>query len=484
MRFGVILYNLGKIALVLAVSMLLPEVYALIYQEGDLPALLAAQVIMLLVGGGLMIAFRKKRGLELRYREGFAIATFGWLLAATLGALPYIFSNACPPVDALMESMSGFTTTGASILPDLEALPKGILIWRGMTHWLGGMGIVVLLLAVVSGNSGSKMFKAEAPGNALTEKLAPRTGDTAKILWGVYVGMSALVLVLLMLTGLDFVDALCHTFGTVSTGGFSSRNASMSAFDDNAAAQWVVIIFMILAGANFAFYYLSIVKRRNYFLRSEEFRVYLLIILAATAAVTVSLLNNHVYDGKSLEYIIRQAMFQVTTITTTTGFYSADYELWPSFCRVLLFCLFFCGGCAGSTSGSIKVSRIIIGAKTCIASLGKALQPKLVTSVKLDKRVLSSSTISAVMVFLVLYGFLLLLGALALSWQGLTPFEALSVTMASLGNIGPAFETYGPTYNYIGLTDFSKLFLAFYMMIGRLELMTVLVLFTRHFWRK
>lgn len=484
MRFGVILYNLGKIALVLAASMLLPEIYAVVYREGDFPALLTAQLIMLAVGGGLMLGCRKKRGLELRYREGFAIATLGWLLAALLGAVPYVLSQACMPIDAFLESMSGFTTTGASILPDLEALPKGILIWRGLTHWLGGMGIVVLLLAVVSGNSGSKMFKAEAPGNALTEKLAPKTGDTAKILWGVYLAMSALVLVLLMLTGMNFVDALCHTFGTVSTGGFSSRNASMSAFDGNAAAQWVVIIFMILAGANFAFYYLSIIKRRNYFFRSEEFRVYLLIIFAASAAVTASLLHNHIYEGSSLEYVIRQAMFQVTSIMTTTGFYSADYELWPSFCRVLLFCLFFFGGCAGSTSGSIKVSRIIIGAKNCFASLAKALQPKLVTSVKLDKRVLAASTINAVMVFLVLYGFLLLLGSLVLAWQGLSPFEALSVTMASLGNIGPAFETYGPTCNYIGLTDFSKIFLAFYMMIGRLEIMTVLVMFTRHFWRK
>ncbi len=484
MRFGVILYNLGKIALVLVVSMLLPELYALLYKEGDFAALLYAQLIMLAVGGGLMLAFRGKRGLALRYREGFAIAAFGWLMSALLGALPYIFSGCCTPIDAFMESMSGFTTTGATILPNTEALPKGILIWRGLTHWLGGMGIVVLLLAVVSGNSGFKMFKAEAPGNALTEKLAPKTGDTAKILWGVYVVMSVLVFGLLLLCGLSFLDALCYAFGTVSTGGFGSRNNSMAAFDANPAAQWVVILFMILAGTNFAFFYLTIVKRRNYFWRSEEFRVYLLIILAATAAMAAALLHNGVYADKGLEYVIRQAMFQVVSIVTTTGFYSADYDMWPSFCRVLLFCLFFCGGCAGSTSGSVKVSRIIIGVKNCIASMGKALQPKLVTSIKLDKRVISAHTINAVMVFFLLYGFLLIIGALVLAWQGLTPVEAFSVTVASLANVGLAFEGFGPTCNYIGLTDFSKVFLAFYMMIGRLELMTVLVLFTRHFWRK
>lgn len=484
MRFGVILYNLGKIALVLVASMLLPEIYALYYKEGDFGALLLSQAVMLAVGGGLMLACRKQRGLSLRYREGFAIAALGWLLAAVLGAMPYVFGGVCAPIDAFWESMSGFTTTGASILPSQEALPKGLLIWRGLTHWLGGMGIVVLLLAVVSGNSGSKMFKAEAPGNALMEKWAPKTGDTAKILWGVYVGMSAVLLVLLMFCGLNFLDALCYAFGTVSTGGFGSYNASMAAFDDNPMAQWTVIVFMILAGANFAYYYLSVVKRRNYFLRSEEFRIYMLIILAATALMTVALVRNGVYDGAGLGYVVRQAMFQVVAIVTTTGFYSADYNLWPPFCRILLFCLFFCGGCAGSTSGSIKVSRLIVGAKNCVASMAKSLQPKLVTSVRLDRRVLSAHTINAVMVFLVLYGFLLLLGAMVLSWQGLEPIEALSVTIASLANVGPAFGTYGPTCNYIGLTDFSKIFLAFYMMIGRLELMTVLVLFTKHFWRK
>lgn len=484
MRFGVILYNLGKIALVLVASMLLPEVYALYYKEGDLAALVASQAVMLAVGGGLMFGFRRQRGLSLRYREGYAIATFGWLLAALLGALPYIISGCCTPVDAFWESMSGFTTTGATLLPDMEALPKGLLIWRGLTHWLGGMGIVVLLLAVVSGNSGAKMFKAEAPGNALTEKLAPKTGDTAKILWGVYVAMSAVLLAVLMLCGLNFIDAMCHTFGTVSTGGFSSRNASMSAFDDNPAAQWAVIVFMILAGANFAFYYLSIVKRRNYFFRSEEFRVYLTVILLGTVLMAITLFRGGTYAGASWEYIIRQAMFQVVSVVTTTGFYSADYALWPQFAHMLLFCLFFCGGCAGSTSGSVKVSRLIIGAKNTVSSLSKSLQPKLVTSIRLDKRVLPTHTVNVVMVFFTLYAFLLLLGALVLCWQGLLPFEALSVAAASLTNVGPAFGSFGPTCNYLGLTAFSKIFLACYMMIGRLELMTVLVLFTRHFWRK
>lgn len=484
MRFGVIVYNLGKICLVLGAAIQLPLTFSFVTREEEFVALLISAFIMLFIGVAFMTVCRSYSHTSLRYRESFAIATFAWLLAAGLGALPYILSNTCSVPDAIFESMSGFTTTGASILPDLEAVPAGILIWRGLTHWLGGMGIVVLLVAMVSGNSAAKMYKAEAPGNALTEKLAPQSGDMAKILWITYVGMSVLLMGILMLCGMNFVDALCHTFGTVSTGGFSSRNASMSAFNDNPAAQWTVIIFMILAGANFAYFYLSVVRRRNFFLHSEEFRIYLLIITLATTAIVLNLLETDFYAGESLEYVIRQAAFQVVTIMTSTGFFSSDYELWPSFCRIVLFCLFFCGGCVGSTSGSIKVSRLIIVVKNCWVSLGKALQPKLISSIKLDKKIVPQQTINSVMVFVTIFFFLLGIGSLVLSALGLPPFEALSVSLASLSNVGPAFESFGPTCNYIGIPTLGKFFLAFLMMLGRLELMTVLVIFTKAFWRK
>ena len=235
MRFGVVLYNLGKVCLVLAVSMVLPIGFEVVSKEAVMGSLVAAQMVMLGLGLLFLRLFRYDKRTTLRYRESFGIATFAWILAAVLGSLPYIFSNTCSVWDALFESMSGFTTTGASILPDLEALPAGILIWRALTHWLGGMGIVVLLVALVSGNAANKMYKAEAPGNALTEKLAPKSDDMAKILWLTYVGVSVILMLLLMLSGLSFVDAICHTFGTVSTGGFSSRNASMSAFYLSAA---------------------------------------------------------------------------------------------------------------------------------------------------------------------------------------------------------------------------------------------------------
>lgn len=484
MRFGVVLYNLGKICLVLAAAMVLPMAFELVKQEAVMGALLSAQLVMLGLGGALMMLFKKDRKTPLRNRESCGIATFAWLLAGCLGALPYIFSHTCSPIDALFESLSGFTTTGASILPDLEALPSGILIWRGLTHWLGGMGIVVLLAALASGNAANKMYKAEAPGNALTEKLAPKSDDMAQILWMTYVGISALLLGLLMLSGLNFVDALCHTFGTVSTGGFSSRNASMSAFDDNAVAQWLVVLFMAISGTNLAFYYLLFFKRRNYFWRSEEFRVYVCIILLASVAVTCSLLYNDYYPDRTLEYTIRQASFQVVNIMTTTGFYSADYDLWPSFCRIVLFCLYFLGGCAGSTSGSVKVSRWIITVKSCLASLNKTLQPRLVRSVKLDKKILPQATLNAVQVFLLIFFLLTGLGTLTMAAVGLSPFEAISVTLAALTNVGPAFESFGPTCNYISLPAFAKMFLAFYMVLGRLELMSMLVIFTRGFWRK
>ncbi len=484
MRFGVVFYNLGKICLVLAVSMILPIGFEVVSKEAVMGSMVAAQSVMLGLGLLFLIGFRPTRHTTIRYRESFAIATFAWLLAAGLGALPYIFSDTCSVWDAVFESMSGFTTTGASILPDLEVLPAGILIWRGLTHWLGGMGIVVLLAALVSGNTANKMYKAEAPGNALTEKLSPKSDDMAKILWLTYVGISVLLLVLLMLSGLSFVDSICHTFGTVSTGGFSSRNASMSAFDDNAMAQWLVIIFMALSGCNFAFIYLFLVKRRNYFWRSEEFRIYMLIILLASGAVSLCLLSNNYFAGRSLEYTIRQATFQVVNIMTTTGFFSDDYDLWPSFCKVVLFCLMFSGGCAGSTSGSIKISRWIIVCKSCWANLGKAMQPRLVSSVKLDKKIQSQATINSVQVFVLTFMLLTGLGTLVMAAHGLSPFESISVTLAALTNVGPAFDGFGPTCNYIPLPWSAKMFLAFYMMLGRLELMSVLVLFTRAFWRK
>lgn len=484
MRFGVVLYNLGKVCLVLAVSMVLPIGFEVVSKEAVMGSLVAAQMVMLGLGLLFLRLFRYDKRTTLRYRESFGIATFAWILAAVLGSLPYIFSNTCSVWDALFESMSGFTTTGASILPDLEALPAGILIWRGLTHWLGGMGIVVLLVALVSGNAANKMYKAEAPGNALTEKLAPKSDDMAKILWLTYVGVSVILLLLLMLSGLNFVDAICHTFGTVSTGGFSSRNASMSAFDDNGMAQWLVTIFMALSGCNFAFIYLLLVKRRNYFWRSEEFRFYMLLILVASAAVTASLLGNDYFADRSLEYTIRQATFQVVNIMTTTGFYSSDYDLWPSFCRVVLFCLMFSGGCVGSTSGSVKISRWVIVCKSCWANLGKAMQPRLVSSVKLDKKIQSQTTINSVQVFVLTFLLLTGFGTLVVASCGLTPFESLSVTLASLTNVGPAFDSFGPTCNYIPLPGPVKMFLAFYMMLGRLELMSVLVVFTRGFWRK
>ena len=485
MRLGVVLYNMGKIPLLLSVAMCLPDIYAVVYKEIDiLWSLLAAQGIMLAVGLALVLGFKQARGLPMRYRESFAMATFGWLLAALLGAMPYLFSGLCTPVNAWFESMSGYSTTSMTILPAFETLPRCLLLYRNLTHWLGGMGILVLLLMFMPGSSGAKIYKAEVPGNLVIERATPKIGDVAKILWVTYVGMTALLCGLLLLCGLSFNDALCYAMATISTGGFSNYSNGLMNFVDNATVQWLLVVFMIMAGSNFMFHYLSIVKRRNYFWRSEEFRVYLLMMLAAAVLLSVSLFYNGTYAGESPMYVIRQAVFHAVAVMTTTGFYTVEYDMWPAFCQMLLFGLFFLGGCAGSTSGSIKVSRLIIAFKTCIASLNKTLQPKLVTVVKLDKKVVPAETINSVTLFLLLYGFLLLLGALVLAWQGLTPFEAISVAMAALSNEGIGFGRFGPTGDLSLLTNFSKLFLSFYMMLGRLEVLTVMVLFTRFFWRK
>lgn len=485
MRLRVVLYNLGKIDLVLAVSMILPIICSLIYKEGDFLPLLASMAIMAAAGGSLMFAFKDQKDVTSRYREGFALVSFAWISAGILGALPYFLSGVCPNfVDGFFESMAGFTTTGSSILTNVEVVPKGVMMWRALTHWLGGMGIVVLLLALAASKSGNKLYKAEAPGNSLSAKLTPKIGDSSKILWFTYLILSVVLFILLKLGGMTVFDAITHTFGTVSTGGFSSHNLSVGQYNDNAFIQWVITIFMLASGINFAYYYVSLTDRKLAFLRSEEFRVYGCIVLAAITLIMWNLLSVNFYDGESLEYILRQVAFQVATIITTTGFATTDFNLWPDFSKMVLFSMFFIGGCVGSTSGSIKVARIVIAVKACFASFSKALQPKLVHSIKLEKKSLPPDTTNTVMIFLVIYAFLMFLGSLVMAFQGLTMIEAISTTAACLCNVGPAFDTFGPTGNYSTISNFGKIFLSIYMMLGRLELFTVLVLFSKSMWRK
>ena len=484
MRIQLVFWNLGRISLILGVSMLLPIICSLYYQSHDLNALLLGMAVNLIVGAVLMLLFKKSRKQSLRLREGFALVTFAWILAAVLSTIPYLASGVCTNFfDAFFESVSGYTTTGASILTDVEIVPQGVMMWRCLTHWLGGMGIVVLLLVFTNNGGSVNLYKAEAPGNSLTDKIVPRISHTSQILWITYLIMTIVMIILLLLGGMNLFDSICHTFGTVATGGFSVKNASVGYYD-SAYIQWVIIIFMFFAGSNFAFFYMLFIKRKNEFLHNEEFRVYFFIVLAAVALITLNLLQTNFYDGKSLEYIIRQAAFQVTTIITTTGFATTDFNLWPAFSKIVLFTLFFIGGCTGSTSGSIKVARIIVAVKNSFIELFRSVHPKVVRPVRINGKAISSAQTSGILQFIFIFFVLVFIGGLVLSFTGMDMLESFSAAATCLGNVGPGFGAVGPASNFSAITDGGKFLLSIYMLIGRLELFTVLVLFMPTVWKK
>jgi trk system potassium uptake protein TrkH len=419
---------------------------------------------------------------ELQAREGFAVVTFGWILLACFGALPFVFCHLRVPfTDAFFETMSGFTTTGATILSDVEALPRGVLFWRSLTHWLGGMGIIVLSLAILPmlGVGGMQLFKAEVPGPSV-DKLQPRIQDTAKILWGVYVLLSALETILLLFGGMSVFDALCHTFGTMATGGFSTKNAGIGYFN-SPYVEYIITFFMVLAGTNFALHYHALRGRFIYYVRSSEFLFYLGIIFFFTITIGITLV---IMMPGDYEVAFRRAVFQVVSILTTTGFHSADYELWSVFAQHSLVFLMFVGGCAGSTGGGVKVIRIYVTIKFMMAQLKKLVHPHAVIPVRFDRKSISQEAMTGILGFLLLYVGLLVLGTLFMATQGLDLVSSVSTVISTLGNIGPGVGTIGPTENFAHVSDIGKWVLSFLMLAGRLEIYTVLVIFNKSFWIK
>jgi trk system potassium uptake protein TrkH len=386
-------------------------------------------------------------------------------------------------VDALFETVSGFTTTGASILTQIEGLPFGVLFWRSFTHWIGGMGILVFTLAILpSMDAGAfRILKAEAPG-PITEKIAPRTRDTAKIFYYIYIGITVLEIVLLMLGGMSLYDSAIHTFGTVATGGFSDKNASMGFYNDNPYLIWVVTIFMLLSGANFSLYFLALKRRWKDALRDRELRFYLSVVLIATALISINLFMNNVFGG-NVRDTIRHAAFQVASIITTTGFATTDFDLWPEFSKIILFALFFFGGCAGSTGGSIKQIRMLVTFKVLKRDLYQTLHPSSVLPIRINNKVYSESTVSVNKSFVLLYLLLFGLGSILVALEGVDIMTATTATAVTLGNIGPGLSKVGPVCNYSFFSDATKLLLSFLMIIGRLELFTVITLLFPSFWK-
>jgi trk system potassium uptake protein TrkH len=453
--------------------MLIPAGTAWRLGETEFRAFADSAGLVAALGGLVSLGFRPRAEISLSRIDGFVLVTGAWFVAAFAGAMPYILIKGPDfAINGLFEAASGFTATGASILPDVEQEARSLLLWRALTQWLGGMGIVVLALAILPklAVGGMELLSAEMPGPA-QEKLTPRIAQTAKLLWGMYVLLTASETVILTVLGMAPFDALAHSFTTLATGGFSTRNASLGAYSP--AIQWAVTLFMVLGATNFALHYQVLRGKPGQLFRDTEFRAYVGILAAASFLVALNLISFDVTHD-FLE-AIRLAAFQVTSIMTCTGFASADFDAWPGFSRATLFALMFVGGCAGSTTGSIKVMRIVIAVKVQVRALKKLLSPKAVLPITLGKQAVSDTIADAVITFIALYVITFAAGGLSLVFLGVDAESAFTASATCLGTIGPGLGEVGPARTFLPLPDAAKLVLSLEMILGRLELYTVLI---------
>jgi len=493
LNYQIILHVMGLLLLCNGGFMLLATLVSYIYDDGVTLEISTAALVTLFTGTLLMFTTRG-HSKEVKKREGYIIVTFGWIFMALSGSLPYLISESIPTfTNAFFETMSGYTTTGASILNDIEAIPKGILFWRSLTHWIGGMGIIVLAIAILPllGIGGMQLFSAESPGPS-ADKLKPRITDTAKRLWLIYVSYTVAETILLWMAGMTFFDAINHAFSTLSTGGFSTKNASLAYWNDNPAIQYIIILFMLLAGSNFVLSYFAFKGQVQKILHDDEFKWYMFFIFGFTAIsalvvyfqadVAISSIEHPMVWGEA-ESAFRHSLFQVLTVITTTGFVSADYTMWTPFLTILYFGLFFLGGSAGSTAGGVKVMRHIIMIKNGIIEFKRTLHPNAILPVRFNGKSISKEIVFNILGFFILYMLSFIIGAVVFAGMGLDFQTAIGGAASSLGNIGPAFGGLSPVNNFDILSDFGKWWSAFLMLIGRLELFTVLIILTPFFWR-
>lgn len=482
MNYRVVGKVLGLFLLFFGIVIALPALVAWHFKEGF------AAVCFLLVALptsalGATLYFSLKNTRERMYRkEGLLVVSAGWLLSAAIGALPFTISREIPSfTDAFFETMSGFTTTGASILTDIESLTQSLLFWRSFTHWLGGVGIIVLFIAIlpVLGVGSKHLFRVEVPGPN-KDSFLPRLRDTATALWVIYVVISILEFAALMFSGLNWFDASIHTFGTMATGGFSNYNQSVGHFQ-NPAAEWVIIFFMLAAGVNFSLYF-QLIRGRALFFRDTEFRAYSIIALLAIGGLYLSTVLGGVLQHS--HHGIRACAFHAVSILTTTGFATADFDTWPSFARIILFGLMFIGASAGSTGGGLKVVRIVILLRWAWRSVIRTFQPQAIVPVRINKRLLSQEMEDQVTGLFIAFIGLFILGTLTISALGFGFDASMSASIACLGNVGPGLGIFGPSGNYAIMPPLGKWVLSMLMMAGRLEVYALLVLFAPSFWRK
>ncbi|MCI0339646.1 MAG: TrkH family potassium uptake protein [Planctomycetales bacterium] len=485
----------GTLLLLLAATLLLPLVVSLFAPPEGASAWAERGAFVLAAaaatGLGLLLRWvgREKADAAIGPREGYAIVTLGWVLAAAVGGVPFMVAGGLGPTDAFFETMSGFTTTGASIYVNPGVLSPALLFWRALTQWIGGLGIVVLCVAVLPalGAQVSTLVRAEFTGYG--ERLRPRIVETARLLWVTYLALTALLVLLLLAGGLGGTDAVCHAFSAISTGGFGTKLDSAAGFSPY--VQWVLVLFMFLGGTNFAVLYALLAQRRPRRLTGDpEFRLYAAIVLVSTAALALALLladpaRHKPLQGLSVPGAVRHAAFQVVSVVTTTGFASSDFALWPVAAQVLLFGLLFVGGCVGSTSGSIKVIRILLAAKVAAREMWHLLSPRAVLPVRLGEETVDRDTVTAVLGYMLLFLALFAAGAvLVAALGGVTAWEALAASASCLANVGPAFGDLGPMNCYAGLPILSKWVLSAEMLLGRLEIYSVLLLCFPSAWRK
>ena len=482
MNRRMIAYILGRILLVEAALLALPMLVAILYKESAEPFLIPMLALVLC---GVLLGRITPRTRTLYARDGLAIVALAWIVMSFFGAMPFYISHSMPTfVDCFFETVSGFTTTGASILTEIEHLSQGILFWRSFTHWVGGMGVLVFVMAILpmSDGHGMHLLRAEVPG-PVVGKLVSRLGDTAKILYSIYLVMTVVEIILLLLGGMPLFDACIHAFGTAGTGGFSSRNLSVGAYN-SPYFDMVIGIFMLLFGVNFNLYYFLLIGKVRDVLRSEELRAYFLIVAVST--VTIAWNITHLFG--SFATAMRYSFFQVSSIITTTGYATADFNLWPSYSKVVLVLLMFVGACAGSTGGGIKVARLVILAKMSISDMRQMLHPSAVATVRVEGRPLNVKLLRSTHMFLVVYLLLMAGSTLLLSLDGFDLVTTFTAVVSCMNNIGPGLELVGPMGNFSAFSPAAKLLLSFDMLAGRLELFPMLLLgpslWRRHSFRR
>lgn len=479
MNKKMIIYILGKMLGVEGAVLLIPAIVSFVYGERSGLSFVAVSVILAVIF--LLLGRKKPESTTIYGKEGFVIVGLAWVLWSLFGALPFCISGSIPNyIDAFFETVSGFTTTGSTILTDIESLPMGVNFWRCFTHWIGGMGVLVFVLMITSLDDQNSMplMRAEMPGPE-ADKLVPKARHTAKILYEMYFVLTAAEVVLLMFGGMNLYDAVVHSFSTAGTGGFSNRNASVN-FYDSAYIDGVITVFMILFGVNFNLYFLLLLKDWKSVLKNEELRAYLGIIATAIAVITVNIVN--IYG--SVLHAFRYASFQVASIITTTGFYTADFELWPQLSQVILLTVMFVGACAGSTGGGIKVCRFVILCKSIRQELKKILHPNAVTVVKMNGKKVSAETLRGINVYFAAYIFIMVLSVILVSIDNFDFATSFSGVLTTINNVGPGISKVGPVDNFYMFSPLSKIVFSFDMLVGRLEIIPFLLMLSPDLWRR